>query len=64
MIKIPNFEVVDPVASITKVGAGANLYAIADKGDGVFDLVPVASLPLREVVEISDAGKRFIEIKK
>ena len=63
--KFVNWEVIDPMASITKVGAGARLHAlIFDKDTDRIVAIPVAKITLREVVELADMGIKFIEIKE
>ena len=60
---LPRIEIVEPVMSITKVGAGAHLYVVIKSKEG-YALKAVSDLSLKKVVEMSDQGVQFIEVKE
>lgn len=62
MTKFIEWDVAEPMSSITKVGAGKKLFALVqDEVSGAIVAIPVAKMPLRDVVELADKGIKFIE---
>lgn len=59
-IKFVPFETIDPVMSITKLGAGQNLYALAEDEHGNLIGIKADGISLQDVAELAERGIQFI----
>lgn len=63
MIKFIDFETIDPMMAITKLGAGEKLYALAEDERGNIIAIRSDGITLQDVARFSEEGKRFILVK-